>query len=86
MPRHFFTAALIEPKAKTWPRGRSAPWRGCNILLGQIPAAGRIPLVRAGVRTPRAEVRDRWGASPASPALRAASSTYAAPVSRRAAG
>lgn len=63
VPRHFFTAALIEPKAETWPRGRSAPWRGCNILIGQVPDAGRIPLIRAGVRTPRAEVRDRWGAS-----------------------
>ena len=63
VPRHFFTAALIEPKPPTWPKGRSAPWRGCNILIGDVPAAGRIPLVRAGVRTPRAEVRDRWGAS-----------------------
>lgn len=38
VPGHFFTADIIQPKTETWPRGRSAPWRGCNILIGAFGA------------------------------------------------
>ena len=34
VPRHFFVQSIIEPKTPTWLRGRSAPWQGCNILIG----------------------------------------------------
>jgi len=63
VPRHFFTADLIEKKNPTHPKGRSNPWIGCNILIGRVPAAGRIALIRAGQAAPKAEVRAAWGAT-----------------------
>lgn len=38
MPRHVFVQSIIEPKTSTWPRGRSAPWEGCGILIGPCVA------------------------------------------------
>lgn len=60
VPKQFFTSAIVRPKNPTWPRGRSAPWQGSTIVLGQVPAAGRIALIRACVPVPRAEVRALW--------------------------
>lgn len=63
VPRHFFTPALIVKKNPTHPKGRSNPWVGCNILIGQVPAAGRIPLIRHGAPRPQVEVRAAWAAT-----------------------
>ena len=63
VPSHFFTPQIIEAKNPTHPKGRSNPWVGCNILIGQVPASGRISLIRAGVPAPRAEVRAAWTAT-----------------------
>ncbi|MFJ6024815.1 DpnI domain-containing protein [Brevundimonas sp. NPDC092305] len=63
VPSHFFTLAIIEPKKPTWPKGRSAPWQGCNILIGEVPASGRISLIRQGVSVSKAEVRSAWSAT-----------------------
>lgn len=60
VPRHFFTQEIIEPRRPLGPHARRAGWQGCNILIGQVPEAGRISLIRAGVAAPRAEVLDRW--------------------------
>lgn len=60
VPRHFFTADLIEPRKPLGPNARRAGWQGCNILIGDVPASGRIPLITSGAVTPRAEVVDRW--------------------------
>ena len=56
----FLTPDLIEAKAPTWPKGRSAPWTGCNILLGEVPEIGRIDIVREGAPLAKAEVLARW--------------------------
>lgn len=63
VPSHFFTPDIIEAKNPTHPKGRSNPWVGCNILIGQVPASGRISLIRAGVPAPKAEVRAAWAAT-----------------------
>lgn len=60
VPRHFFTPEIIAPKKPTLPKGRASPWVGCDILLGRVPATGRIPLIEGGRRRPRAEVLARW--------------------------
>jgi type II restriction enzyme len=60
VPRHFFTADLIEPRKPLGPNARRAGWQGCNILIGDVPLSGRIPLITGGAVTPRAEVVDRW--------------------------
>lgn len=46
VPSHFFTEVIIEPRRPLGPLARRAGWQGCNILIGQVPEAGRIPLIR----------------------------------------
>ena len=60
VPKHFFTAEIIEPRKPLSPIARRAGWQGCNILIGRVPAAGRIPLIAGGLVVPKAEVLDRW--------------------------
>lgn len=60
VPKHFFTAEIIEPRKPLGPLARRAGWQGCNILIGQVPEAGRISLLRAGVATPRLTVLEQW--------------------------
>jgi type II restriction enzyme len=42
------------------PTARRAGWVGCNILLSEIPAAGKIFLVRDGEQAPRRQVLEQW--------------------------
>ncbi|MFY7854009.1 MAG: DpnI domain-containing protein [Brevundimonas sp.] len=63
VPSHFFTQTIIEPRKPLGPQCRRAGWQGCNILLGDVPAAGRIDLIRQGVQTPKAAVLDQWRAT-----------------------
>lgn len=60
VPRHFFTPGIIEKKNPTHPKGRSNPWIGCHILIGQVPLSGRIPLITRGAHVAKGEVLDRW--------------------------
>jgi len=60
VPKHFFTPTIIEPKAWTHPKGRSNPWQGCNILIGKVPAVGKIGLIRDSRAVPKAAVLEQW--------------------------
>ena len=60
VPSHFFTPEIIAARKPLGPHARRAGWQGCNILIGRVPAAGRIPLIAGGLLTPKAEVLDRW--------------------------
>lgn len=60
VPKHFFTPEIIEKKNPSLPKGRSHPWIGCHILIGQVPLSGRIPLITRGAHVPKGEVLDRW--------------------------
>lgn len=63
VPKHFFTPSIIEPRRPLGPHARRAGWQGCNILIGAVPAAGRIPLITRGVHVPRATVLEQWRAT-----------------------
>ncbi|MES2032653.1 MAG: DpnI domain-containing protein [Pseudomonadota bacterium] len=63
VPSHFFTQAIIEPRKPLGPHCRRAGWQGCNILLGDVPAAGRISLIRDSLHVPKATVLDQWQAT-----------------------
>jgi type II restriction enzyme len=63
VPNHFFTQAIIEPRKPLGPHCRRAGWQGCNILLGDVPEAGRISLIRGGVQTAKASVLSQWRAT-----------------------
>ena len=60
VPRHFFTAGIVRPRPPLGPNARRAGWQGCTIRLKDVPAAGRIPLIRQGAPRPQAEVRAAW--------------------------
>lgn len=46
VPKHFFVPSVLEERRPLPPTARRAGWIGCNILLSNIPAIGRIDLVR----------------------------------------
>lgn len=63
VPRHFFTAEIIEPRPPLAPTARRAGWVGCNIRLSGVPDAGRNHLVRDSVQIAREAVREKWRAT-----------------------
>ncbi len=60
VPGHFVTPMVIERRSPLHETARRHGWVGCNILLGRIPDAAKIPVVKAGAIRPSEEVRDRW--------------------------
>jgi len=60
VPKHFFTMENIEERKPLPLTARRAGWIGCRILLGGIPHAGRIPIIRNGMIEPKAGVLDKW--------------------------
>lgn len=45
VPKFFFTPTVIEKRKPLSPTARRAGWVGCNILYGDIPEQGRIPII-----------------------------------------
>jgi type II restriction enzyme len=60
VPKHFFVPGIIEERKPLAATARRAGWVGCNILIGQVPDAGKISLVRDRRRLPKAEVLETW--------------------------
>jgi type II restriction enzyme len=60
IPSSFFSESVIEKRAPLSIQARRAGWVGCNILLGQIPADGKIWVVSNGSPIPKQEVRDEF--------------------------
>ena len=60
VPKQFFTPEVIERRRPLAPTARRAGWVGCNILLGEVPEAGKVAVIREGVALPKAEVLARF--------------------------
>ncbi len=60
VPKHFFTAEIIEERKPLPHTAKRAGWIGCRILLHAIPHFGRIPLIQNGIIEPKADVLARW--------------------------
>lgn len=60
VPRHFFVREIIEQRPPLAATARRAGWVGCNILLGRVPEAGKIHMVRGGQALPKDHVLRRW--------------------------
>lgn len=60
VPRMFFTESIVERRKPLGPDARRAGWVGCNILLGQIPPDGKIPMISAGVPVRKRFVREEF--------------------------
>jgi type II restriction enzyme len=60
VPKHFFVREIIEKRKPLAATARRAGWVGCNILLNQIPASGKIFFVREGQLQPKDSVLSQW--------------------------
>jgi hypothetical protein len=60
IPKHFFIREIIEERKPLAHTARRAGWIGCNILLNQIPAAGKISIVRDGQLQAKDSVLLQW--------------------------
>jgi type II restriction enzyme len=60
VPKHFFVRDIIEERKPLAPTARRAGWVGCNILLKQIPDAGKIFFVRNSEPLPKEAVLAKW--------------------------
>ena len=56
VPKCFFTPSVIEKREALAATARRAGWEGCNILMREIPATAKIPIIRNGVALPVQEV------------------------------
>lgn len=60
VPKMFFTESVIEKRKPLGPNARRAGWIGCNILLGEIPSDGKIPMISGGVPVRKKRVREEF--------------------------
>lgn len=60
IPKHFFVPKIIEKRKPLSPTAKRPNWVGCNIILKDIPEAGRIYYVKNGVDTPKQKVITNW--------------------------
>src|SRR5262249_31424887 len=60
VPKHFFVQEIIEKRKPLAQTARRAGWTGCNILLNEIPASGKIFFVRNGELQDRDAVLQQW--------------------------
>src|SRR5438105_3381344 len=60
VPKQFFVREIIERRKPLAITARRAGWVGCNILLSQIPTAGKVYLIRNGSLVPKQVVLSTW--------------------------
>jgi type II restriction enzyme len=60
VPSYFFQPTVIEKRKPLAPTARRAGWIGCNILLDQIPDAGKIHYVKSGSQLSQGSVLGAW--------------------------
>ena len=60
VPKQFFVREIIEERKPLAASARRAGWIGCNILLNQIPASGKVFIVRDGQPQPKEQVLAQW--------------------------
>jgi type II restriction enzyme len=60
VPKHFFVREIIEKRKPLAATARRAGWIGSNILLSQIPQAGKIFIVRDGQIERKDAVLAKW--------------------------
>jgi type II restriction enzyme len=60
VPKHFFVREMIQERKPLAATARRAGWIGCNILLDQIPASGKIFFVRDDPPQAKESVLAQW--------------------------
>ena len=60
IPKYYFATGIIKIRPPLSPTARRAGWVGCNILIGEIPRAGRIKIVTDRVVEPLEQIMSDW--------------------------
>ncbi len=60
VPKQFFVREIIEERKPLAATARRAGWIGCNILLREVPASGKIYIVKDGLVQPKDGVLAQW--------------------------
>jgi len=60
VPKHFFVPEIIEKRKPLAMTARRAGWVGSKILLGQVPDAGKIYILKDGIPQPKDAVLAEW--------------------------
>ena len=60
VPKFFLTLSCIEPRKPLSDNARRAGWIGCNIVLKEIPADGKIPVIEERKAVIPANVRQSF--------------------------
>lgn len=60
VPKQFFVREIIERRKPLAATARRAGWIGCNILINQVPASGKIFIVRDGQVQAKKSVLTQW--------------------------
>lgn len=60
IPKYYFVKNIIEERKPLSQTARRAGWIGCNILLRNIPATGKIYFVRDGQTESKSSVISNW--------------------------
>jgi type II restriction enzyme len=60
VPKHFFVRDIIQARKSLAATARRAGWVGCNILLKDVPEAGKIFYVKDGHVLPKDIILQKW--------------------------
>jgi type II restriction enzyme len=60
IPKYYFTPKIVRKRIPLALTARRAGWVGCNILVGEIPKAGRISLVIESIPQPLNRIIAVW--------------------------
>jgi type II restriction enzyme len=60
VPKHFVHPAIVERRKPLAATARRAGWIGCNIKLSEIPAKGKVFVIRNGLLADKNEVLRQW--------------------------
>lgn len=60
IPKHFFVPDLIRKRRPLAATARRAGWVGCNIIIRNVPAAGKVYIVKNGRDLPIKDVLQQW--------------------------
>ncbi|KKR37913.1 restriction endonuclease [Candidatus Woesebacteria bacterium RIFOXYA1_FULL_40_18] len=60
VPKYFFIPEMIEKRKPLAPTARRAGWIGCNIVLENLPSAGKVFFIKNGTIEPKENVFSRW--------------------------
>jgi type II restriction enzyme len=60
VPKQFLVREIIQERKPLKPTARRAGWVGCNILIGEVPASGKVWFVRGGEALPKDHVLEQW--------------------------